>query len=852
MACFPSFTFLRSTALLALCLFGIAFPTLADVPGILTYQGSLAIDGAPYTGTAFLKFSIGDITGTTNAWTHGGSMGEPTNSIATPVNGGLFTVNLGDTNVPNMAAPIPSLAAWKLPLYLKIWVSTNNTDFQVLTPFTRLTAAPFALDALSVADGSITANKLAPGTITGSSTLTLTGYTLRLSDSAGTNSVNLSGLFSGVVYTSANQTFNGANVFTNYGNYFNGTHNGNGAGLTNVWQLGGNNVASNQFIGSTNNEALEFRVAGERVLRAGTTASWSVDTGPAFGRPTYTGRTLIAGASNNHAGPTAVGATMFGGGIFTPNIASAPEIHSNAVTGAFGTVSGGLGNVAGMLSTVSGGQDNTNDASMAVIGGGRENVVTGTYGTIPGGYRNTATTGSFAAGEFAKAIHANSFVWSDGASDFSTTTNGQFIIQAANGVGINTASPATTLQVNGTVTATAFAGNGSLLTGLSATNFSTLAASDGSPAAAVMVDANGNVGIGTNAPGSALHVNGAITALSFTGNGSGLTNISRLSSLDGSRTNALVVDTNGSVGIGIDAPASALDVNGTVTATSFVGNGSGLTNISKLSAADGSPAVALSVDNSGHVGIGTTSPGSDLTIGAGTGQTVLTINGKSIAYTGFNLQSIGSEEWFVGMAESSAFTIRANSASNVFTLDNNTGNLGIGRTATTNKFEVEGNASKTTAGSWLANSDKRIKQDVSTVTNALAILDHVRLVSFRYSDDYRAAHPGIVDRTYHNVIAQEFKETFPDYVKSSGEKLPNGDEILQVDTYPLTIYSAAAIQELKREKDGEIQQLKSENADLRKRLEALEKLTLSLASDLKHQSFSSSNNETPLASNRFD
>jgi hypothetical protein len=36
-------------------------------------------------------------------------------------------------------------------------------------------------------------------------------------------------------------------------------------------------------------------------------------------------------------------------------------------------------------------------------------------------------------------------------------------------------------------------------------------------------------------------------------------------------------------------------------------------------------------------------------------------------------------------------------------------------------------------------------------------------------------------------------------VKSSGETLPDGSEILRVDTYPLTIYSAAAVQELHRE-----------------------------------------------------
>ena len=130
-------------------------------------------------------------------------------------------------------------------------------------------------------------------------------------------------------------------------------------------------------------------------------------------------------------------------------------------------------------------------------------------------------------------------------------------------------------------------------------------------------------------------------------------------------------------------------------------------------------------------------------------------------------------------------------------IDGATGNVGIGRPPAANRLEVQGGASKTTAGDWLANSDRRIKKDIETVSDALETLDKVRLVSFVYREQYQAEHPSIEDHRYLNVIAQEFAEVFPDYVKSSGEKLADSDEeILQVDPYPLTIYSAAAIQEL--------------------------------------------------------
>jgi len=149
-----------------------------------------------------------------------------------------------------------------------------------------------------------------------------------------------------------------------------------------------------------------------------------------------------------------------------------------------------------------------------------------------------------------------------------------------------------------------------------------------------------------------------------------------------------------------------------------------------------------------------------------------------------------------------------------------TGRLGIGRTPLLNALEVEGNASKSTAGSWLAHSDRRIKTDIESITGALDKLDKVRLVDFRYTDAYLEAHPEIKNRRYPNVIAQEFQQVFPDEVESSGETLPDGSEILQVDTYPLTIYSAAAIQELHREN----RLLKKKLDDQEQRLRKLEEI----------------------------
>ena len=125
------------------------------------------------------------------------------------------------------------------------------------------------------------------------------------------------------------------------------------------------------------------------------------------------------------------------------------------------------------------------------------------------------------------------------------------------------------------------------------------------------------------------------------------------------------------------------------------------------------------------------------------------------------------------------------------------GNVGLSRTPVTNTLEVNGDASKTTAGSWLANSDINIKTDINTIEDALDRINKVRLVKFKYKDAYKEANNGIKDKFYHNVIAQEFQEIYPDYVYDSGDVFEENN-VLQVDTNPMYIDSVSAIQELSK------------------------------------------------------
>jgi|GEM_PF-1070879 len=135
--------------------------------------------------------------------------------------------------------------------------------------------------------------------------------------------------------------------------------------------------------------------------------------------------------------------------------------------------------------------------------------------------------------------------------------------------------------------------------------------------------------------------------------------------------------------------------------------------------------------------------------------------------------------------------------------------VGIGRVAAVNALEVEGDASKTTAGSWLANSDRRIKTNIHDLENPLAVLQKLRPVEFQYTEEYRRQHPFVGDKFYHNVIAQEFQQVFPNAVKRSGE----GD-ILQVDTYPMFITAVGALKQLDGIVKGQATQLQQRDAEL--------------------------------------
>jgi hypothetical protein len=124
-------------------------PNLAGgAPTVVSYQGQVIVDGSPYNGTGFFKFAVVDAEGATSYWSNDGSSsdgGEPEASVSLTVTDGLFNVLLGDDALGMIE--LTAEAFGETGRYLRVWFSTDDGEFLLLTPDRRIAAMPYALQA---------------------------------------------------------------------------------------------------------------------------------------------------------------------------------------------------------------------------------------------------------------------------------------------------------------------------------------------------------------------------------------------------------------------------------------------------------------------------------------------------------------------------------------------------------------------------------------------------------------------------------------------------------------------------------------------------------------------------------
>jgi hypothetical protein len=526
-----------------------------------TYQGRLNNGNAVASGNYDFTVAL------YNDPLAGSQVGVAETNSAVAVTNGLFT-----TTIDFGATPLNGQ-----PLWLQILVRTNgNGAFTTLAPRQPLTSAPYAVQSLNAGSASSVAAANLNGTILNSS-------------------LPSSPSFSGTV-TASSFSGNGANV-TNVNAASLG-----GLNATNFWQTGGNNVATGQFLGSTNNQPLEIRVGG---LRAGlfspsnnivfgaaqnvisnTTVASSILGGINNSITTNLGYSVIGGGSgnsivNHNAYLSNLGFSVIGGGTLN-------SLESSA---SYSVIGGGNQNSIQILagsSFVGGGQNNViqTNAGSSVIGGGQFNIINAAQSVIGGGNGNVIEPGIqggggsvIVGGESNAITNANASAIVGGSGNM---IQNDAIFSFIGGGSVNIITPFASASVIGGGVENSIAGGiGSVIGGgeynviLPSTSYNVIGGGVN----------NTNGSHFSVVPGGEYNYAGGY--YSFAAGQRAKANFqgdfvwadSQAADFNSGNNDEFLIRAQGGVGINKTNPVTALDVLGTVTATGFSGNGSGLTNI---------------------------------------------------------------------------------------------------------------------------------------------------------------------------------------------------------------------------------------------------------------------------------
>jgi len=283
-------------------------------------------------------------------WSNDGTSvngGEPVASVGIGVANGLFTVVMGNTNLPNMLA-IP-VSLFSIPnLELQIWFNDGAHEFAALNPPQPLTPAPYAVFAANAENATLSttssfAMSVPAAGITG--TLTVSQLTGTLPVSVITNGA------SGVTIAGA----------------FTGAFTGNGAGLTdlNIPQIAG--VVTNNETGVTLGSLTlsgNLNLPVPAVISSGRSPILYIDGNFNFFAGQSAGIWITSGQAN-----TAVGMEAMSG-----------DVNGDALTGNYNTANG-----FNALQAISTGSYNTADGANALGALGQEDAsMTGSYNTASG------------------------------------------------------------------------------------------------------------------------------------------------------------------------------------------------------------------------------------------------------------------------------------------------------------------------------------------------------------------------------------------------------------------------------------------------------------------------------------
>ena len=136
-------------------------------PPILNYSGQVAVNGAPFTGTAYLKFAFVNGSGEFSYWSHDGTSAngsEPDGNVSVAVTGGLYSIMIGDTDIAGMGEVDEDVFQNHNDVHLRVWFSDGVNGFEQVSPDRRFASVPYVLGN----DGTGDANFVGAGTVNNS------------------------------------------------------------------------------------------------------------------------------------------------------------------------------------------------------------------------------------------------------------------------------------------------------------------------------------------------------------------------------------------------------------------------------------------------------------------------------------------------------------------------------------------------------------------------------------------------------------------------------------------------------------------------------------------------------------
>ena len=358
---------------------------------------------------------------------------------------------------------------------------------------------------------------------------------------------------------------------------------------------------------------------------------------------------------------------------------------------------------------------------------------------------------------------------------------------------------------------------------------------------------NGNVGIGTTSPSQLLSLQAAdarvllsgtagLARIEYANNGTaewyaGLNNDGAANSWslqNGSGTPLLLVNQSGFVGIGTTNPSQKLEVVGAgifanassgANALEIAPSNGGATFWANSNYSDAAPGSnwnsVMTLNSSGNVGIGTTSPGSKLDVNG-----VVNIVGN---YISFRAAGTG--------ANSSNYAIYADTGGNTILNQPDNGTISM-RFNNSNTCTL--NAGNT---SWTCSSDGRLKTSVEDLPQAFGLdgVMKLRPVTYHWRDVQIDAKRG----QQLGFVAQQVLQVFPQFVTTGDTTtIVNADgsktavpKTLGLNYSGLVVPAIKAIQELKAMLDSDhdmVMKLKADNDNLKAANDTLEVETASL------------------------